>query len=319
MSSSGRGNYTNPLSILYVPAATGIAATDTANIQAACDALSSTGGIVRLQATPVTPYNLTPTGIVPAASMNGLTIEGAGGVAQGNGLVWGATKIVASGTGAAFTFGQGGSCFAGPTLRNFQLVGDVNQTRGIWLKGQSNFRIHDVTVSGFANGSGIDVDKAGASSQYGELRGVQVSDSKIGIQVNGSNGLRIIGGMLDGNHNSGSIRAGSTAVQVTSGDTLRLIGTVIQFYETCVDIAVGINSELQSCRFEGFLTAVKNSAPDTRIQGGSFNNSILGASSGTGVQNLTGSTNLQYDPGSMVNVLTPLTDAGTGTRNRTAI
>ncbi|MGM7776152.1 hypothetical protein ACSVHC_09055 [Arthrobacter sp. KNU-44] len=298
--------------VYCVPAPSGVAETDTSNIQRAIDAMpDGVGGTIVLQAgsytlsRPVTGY------------LTGTTIVGSGGTAQGLGLTQGTTRIIAPPSGWAFDVGkagEGNANFSGATFRDLQIVGNDTAAGGIWIKGHSNFRIQNCTVTGFTAGTGLLLDSAGSGSQYGELSGFQSTDNHLGLDVRGTNGLRILGGMFDGNHNSGSPRSGSTAIRVTEGDTLRMFGTVIQYYETGVDLAVGINSELYGVRFEGFATAVHNAAPSTRIYGGSFDNSILGAPSGTAVKNDSTARQLFFDPGDVTEVLHFLVDQGSGTQ-----
>lgn len=147
----------------------GTASTDTANIQAALNAIPASGGIVRLA-----PGNFTVTGLTwPIGKY--VQLIGAGTSAQGNGATHpGATNITYTGTGSAFRLvgtgfdvGQIGGLISGLTIKG-PSRGSAPASVGIdvqWVSGSSGqFSIRDVYVYEF--GTGVRIDAALEVSFY---------------------------------------------------------------------------------------------------------------------------------------------------------
>jgi hypothetical protein len=271
---------------------------DSAAIQAALDAIGSAGGAVTFQGKT---YKIT-TGL--STSTANISLVGKGNVGQDGTLGAGSTIIEVSGAIVGFTFNSAASStiFRGPLLRDIHFKGSATGTGGILLKRTNNWLLENVAVSGFTAGYGVKSDGTGSVNQYGTLIEPKLHNCLIGYHGLLSNGIVFIGGYLDGNSNGGSVASGTTGIMQESGDTLGLIGVRIQFYATGIDLQSGLAHEVQNSRMEGFTTGIKIASPDCSVFGGSYNNSILGSTTGTGISVIAGGTGCKLYPGSFASV-----------------
>jgi len=285
---------------------------DSAALQAALNTISNPGGKVILR-----PgfYHLDSASLI--ANAPGLILEGSGAPAQSPILGLGGTQLrVASGLwGFRYNMNDGGAAYAGPQLRNLAFYqGASGALGGVQITHAHNFSLQGVTAEGFDTGIGFAVEGVGDCCQYGTFDDVRGSNCQVGLRLTACNGMRIIGGMFDASNNSAVIPAGTTAIQMVSGDTLRMFGTVIQFYATAVDLQQGTGHELQSIRVEGATIGirVRGSNDHARIFGGSISNYIVG-SGGTAIQVDSGAQLTQILMPSISSVGTQLANSGANT------
>jgi hypothetical protein len=249
------------------------------------------------------------------SSTAGLTLRGAGFAGQDKTLANGLSQILVSGANVGFTFNPAASStlFAGPMIVDLHfkpVVGnEATALGGVLIKRSNNYKIYNVNCSDFTAGYGFKHDGTGNVNQYGTMIDCGASSCLIGIDLLNTNGLRIIGGMIDANSNSGSVRASSTGIRIgTGGDTTKIMGMVVQFAAIGIDIQGSDSCEIVSCRLEGCTTLLKNAGTNTFVVGSTFNNFIIG-SGGTALDNQAGGTGLTFMPNSIAAVATQVTDA----------
>lgn len=281
---------------------------DTVAIQAAVNAVGSSNDTKTIYF-PAGQYLV---GDITTNTPN-ITLLGCGANGQNITVGAGSAVILVKNGCVGFTFGNGVSTiFQGPKIESLHFRDSTDSaTGGIRLRRVNNWIIRDVVCSGFLAGYGILSDGTGNVNQYGLLDNIGIHNCQIGIDCIQTNGLRITGGYMDNYSGSTAVKAGSTAIRFQSGDTLRVIGTVIQFYETHIDLQGGEASVIIAPRFEAFTTAIKNAGIGTYISGANFNNYIIGGSTGTAVLN-TGSK-LTFIPAHISSVATSLADSSSDT------
>lgn len=287
------------------------------DVQAAINALPGGGGRVWLNK----PSYTLPSGGLSTTKQN-VELCGGGGQGQDNTLASGATALLVRAGDVGLTIGTSGSAvFGGPVLRNlrFRPVSGAEATAlgGVHIVRANNYFLENVTVSDFTGSGayGIHSDGGAGISQYGQMHNVNVNKCNIGLKCTATNGLRLFGGMFDGNSNNGSIPGTNSAgIQVVSGDTLRCFGTVIQFYDTGIDFQAGEAHEAHGVRLEGCTTCIKVGASCTEVKvvAGSMNNFISGGT-GTGVSIAAGATNTAVMFPEMTSLTTRVADSGTST------
>lgn len=215
-----------------------------------------------------------------SSSVPNIELRGEGGLGQHTAVGTGSTVIDCRGTIVGFTFNSAASStlFQGPVIRNMTFNGSSSGVGGILVKRANNWIIESVSVTGFTTGHGIKSDGTGGVSQYPQLVNPNVSNCLIGIDQVLTNGLRVFGGMIDANSNSGSIAYGTTGVRVQSGDSLRCIGLVVQYAETGFDLQSSGTTYhcLIGNRTEGCLTHYKVAGDRNTFVGNTGTNSILG-------------------------------------------
>jgi hypothetical protein len=270
---------------------------DATAIQAALDAIGSSGGEVRFG--PKT-YKITA-GL--STNTANIALVGAGNVGQDATLGGGSTIIDVSGAIVGFTFNSAASStnFRGPLLRDLHFTGSASGTGGILIKRSNNWLLENVAVSGFTAGYGIKSDGTGNVNQYGTLIEPKLHNCLTGYHGILSNGVMVFGGYMDANSNGGSVRASSTGIKQETGDTLKVFGLRIQYYETAIDLQAGEAHEIHGCRFEGFTTGLKIASPNAALYGGNFNNNILG-SVGTAISVIAGGTECRLFPAAIESV-----------------
>jgi hypothetical protein len=283
---------------------------DGAAIQAAIDALPSEGGKVVI---PAGEWDIAD-GLV--TSQANLILVGAGATGQSDTLGIGGTILnVASGE-VGFTFGDGASSlFAGPLLRGLSFKAESGATGGVWLRRTNNWLMDNVICDGFSGASsyGFHSDGAGNVNQYGTFRDCSANNCKIGLELTESNGITIFGGIFDGNDNGGAVPADSTVgIRVSTGDTLKLFGTRIQYYDTGASLLGGAFHDLHGVRIEGCTTCLSITADYCSVFGGTFNNTIIGGG-GTGIAVAAGADRTTLMPQYITAVATPINDGGTNT------
>jgi hypothetical protein len=247
-------------------------------------ALNATSTTAPRLVVPAGSYKIT-TGLT--CSTANLELVGTGGPAQ-DGVVGNGATIILVGTGiVGFTFNPAASStiFRGPTLRNLMFKDNAAgaATGGVLINRSNNWLLQNVVAAGFTGASsyGIKSDGTGNVSQYGTLLNSGANTCKVGLDLVLTNGLRVIGGMFDGNSNAGTVATGTTGIRHQSGDSLKITNTVIQFYATGVDMqGTGTtNASLIGNRFEGMTTHVSVAGDFNVFMGNTHSNNIIG---GTG-------------------------------------
>jgi hypothetical protein len=299
--------------------ATGNGTTDDSTaIQNAINAINSNrGGRVLF---PQGIYRIA-TGLTCAVQGLELIGEGLPGVsaAQANG----STRILSDDTITALTLNNGGAPshqVLGYKIRNlhFRAAAASTTGSGIVIQNCENFILEDVTCSDYIGGTGLLIDGKSGNAQYGNLHNYSAGDCLTGLKLQGTapNGLRMFGGFFMGQGTQP--RASSIGISVTSGDTLRLYGTVIQGYETGAYMnSAGKGSEMHGPRFEYCNTNLRIGANSGNFSllGGSFvNTALTGGGTNVGIQVDAGATDTILRPNLLAGHTTPFSDAGTRTR-----
>lgn len=284
-------------------------ADDTAAIQAAINAVPSTGGAVFF---PPGTYRVT-TGLT--SSTANLALIGAGNVGQSSTLGVGATVLQIEGAIVGFIFNPSAAStiFRGVQIENLHFKGSAAGLGGILIRRTNNYVLRNVSVSDFTAGYGLKNDGTGDVNQYAKLDNFRASKNLIGVDSVLTNGLRLTGGYIDGNDNSAAaIPAGSIALRHQTGDSVRALGTVFQGAENLVQLT-GDNHALVACRYEIWTTkAITINGNYNEVIGGSFNNS-LNASVGTAISVAASATNTNLMITKIVGVAATISDAGTNT------
>ena len=282
-------------------------------IQAAVDALPSTGGTVF-----VLPHS-TDTYSPFFSDKSNLVIEGLGATGldtqTGTGLV--RISVPSGQDGAALGLTASSHSHAGPVLRNLHFVGQPGANSGVRIKRFSNFLLDRVSVSDFTSvGSrGVYIEGENAA-QYGEIRNLRAGDCLTGVEINDHNGVRMWGGFIEYlTAGTPTVQASSTGVKVNAAsDNFRAYGVVTQFLETCYDIS-GEGANIDGARFEAFTTGVRfNGSRGVLGPGAMFNNSILGGASGQCVTITASAVRTRIHPFHYASVLPDaVSDSGTST------
>jgi hypothetical protein len=244
---------------------------DSTAIQSALNALPATGGTVYF---PAGTYIIN-TGLT--SSLNSITLAGAGNRGQDTTVAFGATRLHYTGSGDAFVFNSAatGTLFGGPVIRDLHLSGTAAGACGIRIKRSNNWILENVSVSNFTAGVAFVSDGTGNVNQYGTLDNFQAARCLNGMDLILNNGLRLIGGYVQGVHPAAT---GSYGIRVSGGgDTLRLFGTDVQAFDILVDLqsTVGAGAELHGFRGEDWTTAgVKIACTNAAMFGGSLNNTL---------------------------------------------
>lgn len=288
---------------------------DTAAIRAAIAAVPESGGTVVF---PIGVYVITST--IDLGVRAGLRLAGSGRPGHSAGLGTSGAHLLYSGTGYCLTWATAAvsAVFYGVTIENLHIAGATTAPAGgIYLGNSAGCLIANVTLSDFhhagTTGTGIRIGlDAGDSSgsQYNTVRDVQIAACDIGIDVHDSNGVRIIGGTIEGI--MAAPPAGTVGVRFgLTGDTCSMLGTVVQGFDILVDIQ-SFNNSCIGVRCEAFNTAYKIGNHCNGIIGGTISNYING-SGGTGFSIQAGAVaTLIMIPG-VGSVATKLADAGTKT------
>ena len=282
-------------------------------IQAALDAIPSTGGRVFF---PAGTYLLNSGLSTSTANME---LYGVGGQGQDSSLGHGATRFTIASGVVGFTFNPSAasSLFKGPVLRNLYFTGASGATGGILLNRVNNYLLENVVCADFTTGYGFHHNGTGNVNQYGKMIGCGAHQCQVGNKQTLTNGLQILGGYFDGAGNASSPVAGSTGIQIISGDTTSCVGVVVQGYETGIDVQAGEGESFVGCRLEVFTTGIRIDDTDgASIIGGSFNNSLAGGT-GTAISLTSNSTECLVWPGNIRSVTTQVSDAGTSNLTKT--
>lgn len=254
-------------------------ADDTTAIQNAINALPATGGTIYF---PTATFYKVTTSLT--SSLNSICLRGVGNRGQDLSVGQGASRIHYTGTGDFFTFNGAASStkFGGPVVENLHISGTSSATCALRIKRTNNYIVHNVSVSDFSAGTALVSDGTGNVNQYGTLNNFQVAKCLNGVDVILNNGLRLIGGYIQGKAHP--ITAGSFGIRVSGGgDTLRLYGTDVQGFDINVDLQTGNGHELHGLRSEDWTTAaVKIATSGAGLIGASLNNT-LNSSVGIGV------------------------------------
>lgn len=284
---------------------------DTTAIQAAITALPASGGTMYF---PPGIYLIS--GTLDFGAKPGVKVAGEGKPGQNAVVGMGATVIKYTGTDWALKWAAGAAtvAFNGIHIEGIHFQGTTGVTGGVWLGNAANSLIRDCAFSEFKNGTTTAAcirvgEGATYGSQYNTLDNITASASDIAVDIYQSNGTRIIGGNFE--DTMPTPRTGTYGVRIRSGgDTTTLIGTVIQGFDTLLDIA-GTGTSCTAVRCEGFATAAYN-IPGQKVSviGGSINNGING-SVGTGVVLTSTSLACLLLTATVSSVATKLTDAGT--------
>lgn len=287
--------------------ATGDGSTDdTTAVQAAITALDSTGGIVYF---PAGTYKVT-TGLTSTAA--NLALVGDPGVGGWGAVGLGASVISVSGSIVGFTFNSAASStiFRGPVIKDLVFSGTSSGTGGVLIKRANHWIVRDSSITGFTAGYGVHSDGTGNVSQYPYLDNLNVSNCQVGIKHTVTNGMRIMGGMIEGNSNNNTPLSGTTGIQIVSGDTCRTFGTVIQGCSKSIDqqdTGIGYH-EFHGNRYEAFDTAITIAGDRNYVNGGSWSST---ASGDTGISLASTADRNTLVVTGMSSVTTEVSDSGT--------
>lgn len=280
-------------------------ADSSAAVQALLDAMPATGG--RL----VIPENATiklATGLV--TNVPNLEIVGGGGRGQDTTVGAGSARLHYTGTGDAFVFNSAAAStvFRGPVIRNLMISGTSSATgAAIRIKRTNNFILENVAVADFSAGTALVSDGTGNVNQYATLNNFQASRCLNGIDAILNNGLRLIGGYLQGNPHP--IATGSYGIRMRGGgDTLRLFGMDVQGFDILCDLQSGAGNDLIGFRGEDWTTAgIKIATAGASVLGGSLNNT-LNSGVGIGIWCTSAATRPLLFPANLANMVTTIQD-----------
>ena len=225
----------------------------------------------------------------------GVSVEGVGATGEDSAVSAAATVLRYSGAGGAirWAIGQATTLFSGIHITGLAIrsIGATSDPCAIHLGNASSAIIERVTATDFS-GAGIRITGA-SGSQYNTIDKCSITDCQIGIDAVDTNGLRIIGGLIEANVITPP--AGSVAIKSgVNNDALYVIGTILQGYDTLLDIDSD-NATCVAVRCEGWETYAYDIAGNyNTIIGGHANNYING-SVGTAVR-LTGNNNILIVP-----------------------
>ncbi len=300
---------------------------DSAAIQAAIDAanwnatFTGRSGVVWF---PLGKYYCA-TGLTATdnATHPGLTLQGEGVAGIDNNLGSAATEIIVGNGQWGLTLGSGTSSFRGYSVRDlgFSEKNAGLALGGLRIRGSSNGVYERCSFGRFTAGYGIYVDgiDAGTQAQYNTFYDCRVGRCLIGYHQNNANGTRWLGGYFDGNNNGGlSLLTNSIGIEVTSGDTFRSFGTVVQGFTTLASLA-GRNPELHGMRAEIWsaqAVLVTSTCIGAYVQCHGDNSLIgSGGANGLGIVIQAGATDTKIEAQiDNIRGLPPITDAGTRTR-----
>lgn len=258
------------------------------------------------------------TGLIVTYQGTELVGEGMPGVSAGQAM--GSSRIISDNGVAAITAWSGSHGTLGYAFRRLHIKAAAGATtgNGIIVKDTESCIFDDVTCSDFIGGVGLTIDGLSGNAQYHTLINFSAGDCLTGLKTQGlaPNGLRMFGGYFAG---AGvTPRAGSTAISLTTGDTSRIFGTVIQGYATGYFIsASAMGHEVYGPRVEFCNTNMRIGAAVRRFKmvGGTFDNSILanGAAAGNiGIQIDAGAQSIVLDPTLISGMATNILDNSTG-------
>lgn len=285
------------------------------SIQDAIDDLPSSGGTIWVPSG-------THMGGITTTKAN-LEIYGAGGSGQDSLLGVGATVIEVASGDVGLTIGSAlVTSFRGPVVGGIHFRALAGAIGGLQLLRSNNWRLERVVASGFSSdGSyGIRSDGTGNANQYGSLDHCSAHNCRVGLDIIASNGIEDFGGYYDGNSNgsgspSGQPSTGSIGIRLAGGDSLRLFGTRIQFYEKGVVLADGSKHEIHGGRVEAFGAngvGLEIGADYCSIIGANINNYITGGG-GTGISILPTADKTTIVVPPIESTMTAIADAGTNT------
>lgn len=249
----------------------------------------------------------------------GLTATHQGTVLMGDGL----SAFSGDGSSGTTNFhvgdGQWGITFGSAASSEFRGYGAQNiqfneQNAGMALGGvrvlrASECQFNNVAAGAFTNGTGWLVDGTGDAANNNTLIDCRGGTCLVGLDLVNAIGTRLIGGTF-----SGPATAGTTGIRQGTGDTLRAYGTIVQGYDTLLDLSSNGN-RLSDVRLENWITAAvhfQDSAHFNRVTGEADNSSA--GSIGTGVIIEAGATDVDVTDLFVISTATTLTDAGTSTR-----
>jgi len=289
---------------------------DTTAIQNALNACPSVGGTVVF---PVGGYKITSglTSSTPNIALIGEDAGNGGWAAVGLGAV--VIQVPASVVGFTFNSAAASTIFQGPVLRGLCFHDTAGTATGaILIKRANGWIVEDCAAVDFNAGYGLRSDGTGTGnplSQYPEVRNFLAANCLIGIDNNDTNGLKVIGGYIDAHFNDTTAYAASTTgIRNTIGDTLKVLGTIIQGAAIGVDNQNAGNSQstVIGCRFEGCFVGVKTAGDYDIISNNTFNASAMGGTA-TGVSVLSTADGTLIRNNNFVAVSTPVSNAGTNT------
>lgn len=249
----------------------------------------------------------------------GLTATHQGTVLMGDGL----SAFSGDGSSGTTNFhvgdGQWGITFGSAASSEFRGYGAQNiqfneQNAGMALGGvrvlrASECQFNNVAAGAFTNGTGWLFDGTGDAANNNTLIDCRGGTCLVGLDLVNAIGTRLIGGTF-----SGPATAGTTGIRQGTGDTLRAYGTIVQGYDTLLDLSSNGN-RLSDVRLENWITAAVHfqaSAHFNRVTGEADNSSA--GSIGTGVIIEAGATDVDVADLFIIATATTLTDAGTSTR-----
>lgn len=257
---------------------------DSAAIQAAITAAvnSSFAGIGTAVYFPTGKY-LILTGLT--ATLAGVTFigEGQSGIST---LGTGDTQIICGNGIWGLTLGSASSTeHRGYGVYNLNFFEqNVGQALGgIRLFRSNNSIFSNVSLGDFTVGTGMLIDGTGDNTQYTTLDNCRFGKAAVAFHQKAANGTRIIGGYFEG----GTPTASSKGLQLESGDTFRSLGTVVQGYDTLIEIGTNLGHEFYGLRCEAWTTqaihvlGTGSGARSTKIFG--FGDNSINGSVGSGI------------------------------------
>lgn len=289
---------------------------DSAAIQAAIDACDpNRGGTVYF---PQGRYRVA-TGLTVTYQGTVLAGEGQSGFGSG---AQGSSRIVSDNAITAITFNPGATPAHGTLaygIRDLHVKGAAASTtgNGIVVQNAEGFKLTNVAVSDYIGGTGLLIDGKTGNSQYASLVNISGGDclTVIKTQGTGPNGLRIFGAHLDSANTTP--RASSIGIHLSTGDTSRIFGAVVQGYATGIYVqASAVGHEIFGGRFEYSNIGIRLGAAVSKFTlfGGSFNNNLLGGGgTSIGIQVDAGASGVILMPTAFGSLATNISDAGTGT------
>jgi hypothetical protein len=231
----------------------------------------------------------------------------------------GSSRIIVDDGLTGITCDTGGHGTLGFGFENVHVIAATGATtgNGILISNAVRTYCRNVTVSDFIGGYGMRLDGETGNAQYAHLDNFGAGDCLTGLHLMGTgpNGLRMLGGYLEGNSDP---RNGSVGIHIETGDTAKLFGPVVSGYETGIYVqSAGQSHEVHGLRSEYNNIGIRigGSTKGVLVLGGNWNNNLLtGGGSNVGIQVDAGAANAVLLPGFMdTTVTTKVSDAGTDT------
>lgn len=277
---------------------------DRGAIQSALDAVPNPGGGGGAGGAVFFPpgkYRIS-SGLTSSTPNIALIGSGAGlGAASILGL--GATQIVLDNSAfVGFTFNPSGVLQdQAPVIRDLTFVGSASATGAIRIRNANNFHLDSVGIVDFPAGYGFLTEcSSSGGNQYGQYLTPHIHSCLTGIKLINSNGLRVIGGSIEGTYSDTTVPTGSRGIWASGSgsDTLCVLGTVLQAIDTLVDIEGGSAHMFIGIRGELLKTMGYNLASSfgSQIMGGTLVNSDSLSGTGTGIAIASSCSSTKLDP-----------------------